>query len=133
MPERCRSRPTTMVGKLQLLVNAAQDQRAKRIRQIEHHYPDGVAALIPQRPREYMRPVAKSFCRLADAPPGVMPELACQRRLVEDNGNSRRRIPALPGNVKQRSSLRCVRSRLPGTNKITLSNRCLIERISFSP
>jgi hypothetical protein len=55
-------------GGLQLMIDASQDQSAKWVGQIEHHHPDGVAALVSQRTGEDVRAICQPVRDLADAP-----------------------------------------------------------------
>src|ERR1700685_4096345 len=72
---------------VQGVLNAAKHQRAIRVGHVENHDANRVAAPAAQRARKQVGAVTKLRGGALDAPFGSVGNVACQRRVVQDDGN----------------------------------------------
>lgn len=84
------------------VLDSPQYQRAVGIGHIEHHDTDGVAAATAQGTGEEIRAVSELGCGALDARLSRVGNVARQRRVIQDNGNGRRRETAAFGDVANR-------------------------------
>jgi len=80
-------------------LDSAQDRRAERVRNIEHHHTDGVISLAAKRSRQLIGPVAEFARNILDALLGGGTDVASKRGVVENDGNGARGKARLLGNV----------------------------------
>src|ERR1700674_2392889 len=72
---------------IERILDAAQDRRAKRVRDIEKHNADAMASFAAKKPRHGIRPVAELLRRFLDALLCGRCNVPRQRRAVQDDGN----------------------------------------------
>ena len=91
-----------IAGGAERFLNAAQDEGAEGIGEIEDHDADGVAAAAAQRARKEVGAVAHSFRGFADALFGSGGDVAREGRVIEHDGNGGWREAALSGDIDER-------------------------------
>ncbi len=87
---------------IERIFQAAQNRRAERIGNVEHHHADNVGALAAQRTRQRIRPVAQALRRCFNFFFRVSGDVARERRAVQHNGNRRGRVAAFAGHIANR-------------------------------
>ena len=74
---------------IERILDAPQNQRAERIGDIEHHHADGMVALGAKKPGDQLGSVSKLFGGPLDAVFGGSRNIARERRIIQDDRNSR--------------------------------------------